>query len=303
MPAVLDHNQAADVAVVDPFLADLHQFSDSSDDEVPPVESTDPAVPATPAVPEPEPVIVPAAEPPKHSPEMVSRAMERFDISAAEIEQMSATELNRMVNHLDRFGQKVWNIATTTKEVEAPKAEVIYDLEKNEKGYDPEIVDAMRGAREARAEAKSLKEKLERLERTNQQVSAQSVNQRIDSLISEKALTEFDRTTAKGAENFSELLYTMQGIQSAATAMKKTYSEKEIFTRAVNAMGMVKAEPAKPTEDEIKLAGKKKEWEEAALAKPTNRGGDSAVEKVTKILREARKNEVSEPAEQVDWLP
>lgn len=289
-PADLD--ASSEPAVAEPIQAD------------PPDTEDAPVEPAAPEV---------AAPSDKHSVEMVEQAL-RLQIPVEEIDEMSPKELQRAVTQLNRFGQHVWDSATSQvkKETAPEKAEAVQDfpidLGKDENGvaYKPEdihpaILNALRAvAKQSEEETRAVVDRLEQ-ESRSQQVN--QVQQRVGGLISgmgEEVAKTFDQTTAKGKQNYQELMVMMSSIHQTAKQIGKPLTEPQIFNRAVKAMDLMPA--PKPSQSQIDEATKKAAWDKAALSPVANRGKeDDVYKRVGKILKKHRQLNDAEPDEETPF--
>lgn len=252
-------------------------------------------------------------EPIKHSVESISKASS-LGIPAAEIDAMTPAELSRTVKYMEGIAQAAYDAgrkqSEPSKKSDEKSAVVEYDLDKNENGYTPEIIQAMRDSREA----KLLREEMKQLKEEVQASKMERVHLRLDGHFSKlgDAAKEFDRTTAKGESNFKEALFMMKGLQDAGRAAGKDYSEEQLVQMAARAMGIQGAVAAKKdgSEQDAKieeaLKERQKEQDAGALARPESR---SKTPSVLETVRDKIKSfglKVDQPAEEtaeVEWLP
>lgn len=256
---------------------------------------------------EPTPAPAPSA---KHSPETVTQAI-NLGLTHAEIDAMSPLELVRLNREMSRIAQAAWDAA---KKSDTPKAEAEkkpatpeYDLEKNELAYNQEVIQAMRDSREAKAEAKALKEQLQSLQ-------ADRVHDRLDRHVAgfgEEAAKALDRSTAAGQQKFHELLVKMKFVQDEAKAFGKDMPEKEIMQEALYRMrigaGAAKKDGSEQdAKVEAALAAKKIEHDESALARPESRSKTQTIHEIVRDKLKKFNAKVDAPIEdsaEVEWLP
>jgi hypothetical protein len=229
-----------------------------------------------------------AAPPIAHTPELIEQAT-RLMIPADEVAAMSSDELRRVIKHADRIGQTVYDsmakkpTETTTAVKPVDELAALDDPAK----YDQEFVQPIKTMLSKQAEEnRVLRERLEKLEKTQTVSSQQTLHSRLMAVAAEVApevAKAFDLSTPTGQAKYNELLDQM----GASQRHNKALTEKQLFQRAVKAMELV-AEKPKESPEEIE---KKRKWDAAALGKPTARKPtDTALDRVGKLLNEFKAN-------------
>lgn len=267
--------------------------------------------PAAPATPETVPIPATSPEPapvPKHSALDIQRAL-AIAIPAAEIDDMTPKELHRILAHADRINRSV----APAPAAETPKPasdDIELDFGTDESGVkidpkdvDPGLVNAVKSA--VKAVKQQFEQKFQTTEQKSRDEAVKAIHSRVYGEViglSDDVAKGFDRTTAKGQQNFERLLYRMGGILNESKAMGLNYTEKQIIEEAIRSMGLTQVKPAEPTEGEKKLAAKKDLWDKAALGTPKSpKGGTGLDEVVTRVLRESRAEE-DEKVTKTQWL-
>lgn len=302
-------NPSEQVSLVDP----QGEFAESKDDYFefeasPPIglkpESDEPAAaklpppdePAEPVLPEPKPAPVLA---PKHSPETVAFATQRFGISPAEAEEMTPAELGRTIAHMSRHGQHVWEVANKQPEAKASPAvaevDVITELEND--GIDPRLLGYLRKQEEANQQ---LRNELSSIKPELQQMKSAPVHQRIAGLVAEMS-PESAKTYAIGTPAFTKLFSRMGSIQRESLDAGERLTEQEIFEQSARSLGLVKVD-TKKAETEEALKTRAKEYDENALATPSSRHKDSDVHtRVREVLNKHKLPVADKNERQVEW--
>lgn len=273
----------------------------------------DPAIDLPPAkTPDPQPAAADAslpapAEPaaPKHSGRLVRMARD-LGLSDEEINSTPTEQLDDIVYHLNRqalqsareasrtetFHQSQDRRAAPQEEPVAPEAPDEYGLDLDESQYAPGLVRALKEvAGKSKREIEALQKQVRSLEEREKNRQQESVTRQLDRLF-EKA----DKPTLFGKGGRHELAaegpeYMRRiAVLSAMDRMKEgTLAEK--FQRAVTMLYGQAPQPSEPANGN-QLSDQQKRWNDAALAKPTQRqseepkGEAKALKSAARYMRE-----------------